>query len=98
MQKQFYWRHYDKNTLDLLRGITCGWLFALETAADIVFSWLKINQMKGNAEKCQLIVNSMQENISIMVDNNSVSNRQSAKILGIVFDNNLTFDSHIKSL
>ena len=70
----------------------------LELVANIIFNWLSYNQMKGNAEKCQLIVNDINENLFITLRNENIYNHRTAKILGTTFDNKLTFEPHIKNL
>ena len=70
----------------------------LENAANSLFKWLSENQMKGNAEKSQLIVNSKNDSLFISIGNEKIFNSTNAKILGITFDNHLTFDTHIKNI
>ena len=70
----------------------------LENAANSLFNWLSENQMIGNPEKSQLIVNSKNESLSISVGDKEIFNSANAKILGITFDNHLTFDTHIKNI
>lgn len=70
----------------------------LETAARDIFMWLSLNQMKGNTNKSQLIVNNSDYNLSLTIDNELISNSKTANILGITFDNNLTFEAHIINL
>ena len=70
----------------------------LETASEIIFSWLSANQMKGNAEKCQLIANDKNTELFISVRNERIFNSSNTKILAITFDNNLTFEPYISKL
>jgi len=67
----------------------------LAQKAAIIFEWLKNNQMKGNAEKSELIANNTSKEIFITIQNEKIFNGNSGKILGIVFDNSLTFETHI---
>ena len=70
----------------------------LETIALKIFEWLELNQMIGNADKSQLILNSPNKDNYITVLNKKIFNSEAAKILGITFDNNLSFDLHINKI
>lgn len=70
----------------------------LNSVAERIFTWLSYNQMIGNPEKCQLITNMKNDALFITVHNKDVFNSQQAKILGVTFDNRLTFEPHIKGL
>ena len=70
----------------------------LETAALKIFEWLEINQMIGNADKSQLILNSSDKEIFISILNEKIYNSECAKILGVKCDNSLTFEQHITKL
>ena len=54
--------------------------------------------MKGNAEKCHFILSDNNTGISIDIDGVSIKNSKEEKLLGVVFDNNLTFNTHIMGL
>ena len=54
--------------------------------------------MKGNVDKCQLISNKINTELFIKIRDESVFNSKTAKILGITFNNNLTFELQIKTL
>ena len=51
--------------------------------------------MKGNADKCHLIV-STDEPIEIRVGESPIKNSTCEKLLGVKIDNNLNFDTHVK--
>ena len=70
----------------------------LESAAKKIFEWLGVNQMIGNAGKSELILNTTNEDIYITVLNQRIYNSNSAKILGIVFDNKLEFEKYISKI
>ena len=59
---------------------------------------LSHNQMVGNADKCQLIVNDTGDTLHISVKNETVFNTKTSKILGVTFNNLLTFAPHINKL
>ena len=59
----------------------------LSTVAEIIFNWLTINQMVGNADKCQLIANIVDDALSLNVKDEQIFNTLTSKILGVTFDN-----------
>ena len=67
----------------------------LNTAASTIFEWLSYNQMKGNAEKTEFIANTCNE-LSIAIQDQRISNSNRSKILGMTFDNILTFENYIE--
>ena len=70
----------------------------LSTVANSIFTWLSYNQMVGNADKCQLITNKIDDNLFIMVKDEPIFNTKTSKITGVDFDNLLTFTTHIENL
>ena len=69
-----------------------------EQASVPLFKWIKLNLLKGNADKCHFLTSTEQE-VSLNVDNlKKYKNSESEKILGVKFDSNLTFDKHISDL
>ena len=70
----------------------------LSSVANKIFNWLSYNQMVGNADKCQLITNKTDKTMSLEIKNESVFNTTTSKILGVTFDNLLTFEPHIDNL
>ena len=69
----------------------------LVSAGETIFEWLPLNQMIGNADKCQLITNK-KGNFSITIKDEVVSNSETAKILGVTFDSALSFEPHIRQI
>ena len=53
--------------------------------------------MKGNTDKCRLIV-STEEPIEIGVDEPLIKSSTCEKLLGVKIDNKLNFDTHVKGL
>jgi len=70
----------------------------LNTAVEIIFTWLSYNQMICNADKCNLITNAKSLELSFTIEGKTIFNNATAKILGITFDNFLTFEHHVKNL
>ena len=69
----------------------------LVSAGNTIFEWLPLNQMIGNADKCQLITNK-EGNFTITIKNEVVSNSETAKIVGVTFDSALSFEPHIRQI
>ena len=53
--------------------------------------------MKANADKCHLLVSS-DESCTARIEYFSIKNSTEEKLLGVKFDSNLSFESHITSL
>ena len=53
--------------------------------------------MKANADKCHLLVSS-DESCTAKIEDFSIKNSTEEKLLGVKFDSNLSFESHITSL
>ena len=70
----------------------------LSNGAAIIFEWITQNQMKGNADKSELIVNNTSKEIFVTIQNENIFNCNSGKILGLTFDNCLTFEPHINAI
>ena len=77
--------------IDLSKAFDCS-------STEIIFTWLPINQMVGNANKCQLITNQKNNLLSLKIGNDRLVNRETVKVLGITFDNHLTFKTHVRQL
>ena len=71
-------------------------LHDLEKISNTLLKWFTDNLLKANPEKSHL-TNSTQE-IQINIGEIATSNRKCDKLLGIHFDNKLTFESHVRSL
>ena len=70
---------------------------SLQESAEKLFQWFSHNQMKGNTDKCHLIV-STDEPIEIRVGESLIKSSTCEKLLGIKTDNKLNFDTHVKGL
>ena len=69
----------------------------LEENADKLFEWFSNNYLKGNPDKCHLLVNTTGKT-RISVRNETNSNNSNQKLLGIRFSSNFRFDDHVDSL
>ena len=50
-----------------------------------------------NADKCYLLISTSEE-VSVKTGNEIIKNSSQEKLLGIVIDNKLTFETHVESL
>ena len=69
----------------------------LERTADDLFAWFNNNGMKANADKCHLLVSTV-EKLNINISNYAIVNNDKEKLLGVTIDNHLKFESHINNL
>ena len=68
---------------------------SLQESAEKLFQWFSHDQMKGNTDKCHLIV-SIDEPIEIRVGESLIKSSTCEKLLGVKIDNKLNFDTHVK--
>ena len=59
----------------------------------IIFKRFSHNQLKGNGDKCYVLLNT-KEKVVINVDSVKIGNSRSEKLLGVVIDSNLSFEEH----
>ena len=69
----------------------------LEKSSKSVFKWFEINILKGNPDKCHLLL-SKNENFEANINENRISNTRFKKFLGVTFDNQLNFNHHISKI
>ena len=69
----------------------------LEKSTNSLLNWFRENHMKANADKCHLLVSS-DESCTAKIEDFSIKNSTKEKLLGVKFDSNLSFESHITSL
>ena len=70
----------------------------LENEAAILIRWFENNLFKINAGKSHVIMTTTQRNLSVQVGEANVSCTSEEILLGIIVDNKLTFDPHVKKL
>ena len=64
---------------------------SLEEGSKELFEWFDDNLMKSNPDKCNLLI-STNDNVAIRIGNFRIDNTKREKLLGIQFDNKLSFD------
>ena len=69
----------------------------LEQAAKLLFQWFSDNQMKGNEDKCHVLI-STKENVCVNIGTTQITNSACEKLLGIKVDSSLNFEYHIGSI
>ena len=62
-----------------------------------IFDWFRINRLKSNAGKCNLLTSSTSP-IKMKIENTEISSTNKVKLLGIQIDGKLKFDYHISQL
>lgn len=72
----------------------------LEIEGQQVINWLKSNGLKVNIKKteCVIFQKTGLSKVDLNLDNSLVQSQQSMKILGIHFDNNLTWSHHVEKI
>ena len=69
----------------------------LEEVACAIFQWFQDNEMKVNADKCHVLLNTSNE-LTVKINEVQIKNSQSEKLLGITIDNDLKFEDHINNI
>ena len=70
----------------------------LEDNAHTAIIWFENNYMKLNESKCHFLFSGSPEHLWIKVGNEQIWESQSEKLLGMLVDKNLNFESHLKTL
>ena len=70
---------------------------SLQDSSETQFRWFSNNKLRGNTDKCHLIVSS-NDRTEIQVGESVIKNTLCKKLLGIKINNKLTFDEHISGL
>ena len=85
------------DTTPYVCGIDITSVIKLENAAEIVFTWFKNNQMKGNEDKCHIVL-STDEDMHVKIGTSHIQNSCSEKFPGVKIDSDLNFEEHISSI
>ena len=74
-------------------------MLSLEHDSLLAIEWFESNYMKLNTDKCHLIVaGSKHEHVCAQIGNDLLWEGREYRLLGLTIDNQLKFDTHIKSL
>ena len=89
---------YADDTTPYVSGVTLDLTVkSLEKIVDLLFTWFSYNQMKGNEDKCHVIL-SFQDNVHVNIGTAQIENSKCRKLLGINIDSKLTFEDHINRI
>ena len=69
----------------------------LQLSAEKLFRWFSDNQMKGNTDKCHLIM-SINNTPELKVGDSLIKTSTCEKLLGVKINNKLTFDNRVVNL
>ena len=87
----------DDNTIYQLGRTVDDVINGLQVSAKKLFQWFSDNQMKGNTDKCHLIM-STNNATELQIGDSSIKTSNCEKLLGVKIDYKLTFDEHVNSL
>ena len=87
----------DNNTIHKEHENILDLITSLQDAAAKLFKWFSDNQMKGNTDKCYLLL-SKDESSEILTEDSIIESSTCEKLFGIKTDSKLRFDDHIQAL
>ena len=87
----------DDNTPYVIADDINGVIKSLEKASKALFESFENNLLKSNANKCHLLVSSS-DAVNLRVSEYDIKNSECEKLLGVKFDNKLTFEKHITDI
>ena len=70
----------------------------LESDSMILLNWISNNGLRANPDKFHLLLSDTSQDHSIRVGNFDIKNSSTEKLLGIKFDNKLSFDPHVSDI
>ena len=87
----------DDNTPYTSSNDVNGLIKSLEEASEKLLKWFDGNLMKSNPDKCHLLV-STNDNVKISIGNIHKENTRREKLLGIQFENKLSYDYRLSKI
>ena len=87
----------DDTTPYAVSGNMDDLILSLEKSSKDLLQWFDDNLMKSDPDKCHLLLSSC-EKIKMEIGDFEIENSTCEKILGVHFDDRLTFDCHISGL
>ena len=85
----------DDNTPYVIADDISGVITFLGKAPKALFEWFENNLLKSNTDKCHLLLVSSSDAVNLRVSEYDIKNSEREKLLGVKFDNKLTFEKHI---
>ena len=73
----------------------------LQACISDIGEWMRANALKLNETKTECIVfcrNKDPTNITLTIGTQSINSQRTVKILGVTFDNNMTFENHVSNI
>ena len=96
---EYDFANYADDTTPFAKGKTFHDVkIKIEEISHKLFCWFKINQLKGNADKCHFLLNNPDKSKRLRIENTDITNSLNEKLLGVHFDNLLKFDIHVDNL
>ena len=74
-----------------------GVITSLELTSKALFEWFENNLLKSNGDKCHLLV-STSDAVNLRESEYDIKNSECEKLLGVKFDNKLTFEKYITDI
>ena len=93
----YFTGYADNNTPFEVRDNITDVIKALEEIGESLVNWFSNNQIKLNADKCRLLLNSQESN-TLKISDLHINNSLSEKLLGITFDCKLKFNKHTEDI
>ena len=72
-------------------------ILSLQSSSKKLFQWLSDKQIKGNTEKCHLII-STDRSVNFQLGGSHIERSDCEKMLGVKTDCQLNFDKYVKTL
>ena len=75
-------------------------IWSLENDSTVIIQWFTDNFMKLNPDKCHFMVlgKSSNQDVTVNVGSSIIKNTKQEKLLGVMIDKKLTFETHINKL
>ena len=87
----------DDNTPYVCEGDMNKIILTLEGTASKLFLWISQNYLKANPDKSHLLLSNNEDRI-IYIQSEVIENAKSKKLLGITFDSDLKFNTHVTNI
>ena len=87
----------DNNTPYVIADVINSVITSLKKASKVSFQWFENNLLKSNTNKCHLLVSSS-EAVNLSVSEYDIKKSECEKLLGVNFQNKLTFEKHITDI
>ena len=71
---------------------------ALQLDSQTLLDWINTNHFELNADKCKLLVSNKDDNLSIVIEGETIICQKSVKLFGVKIDNQLNFSEHIAGI